>query len=60
MRSFEVNPRDKHQNMHKKDGSFEVCLDMFLSVGYNRNVENCPLRGIAPKRMSMDRTHEIW
>ena len=23
-----------------------VCLDRFLSVGYNRNVENCLLRGI--------------
>jgi len=44
----------------KKAPNFTVDLDMFLSVGYNRNVENCPLRGIVPKRMLMDRTHEIW
>ena len=34
----------------KKDWKSPVDLDMFLSVGYNRNVENCPLRGIVLKR----------
>ena len=28
----------------KKEGNFPVSLDSFLSVGYNRNVENCLLR----------------
>jgi len=44
----------------KKKGNFPVDLDRFLSVGYNRNVEDCPLRGTVPKRRPMDGTHEIW
>ena len=44
----------------KKQGNSPVSLDSILSVGYNRNVENCPLRGIASKRTPMGGSHEIW
>ena len=35
-----------------------VDLDMFLSVGYNRNVENCLLRVMAVFVMSIGGSHE--
>lgn len=30
----------------EKGANFPVSLDMILLVGYNRNVEDCPLWGI--------------